>query len=105
MLADIVSLVGFAPQQDGRLVPYPELVGELFQAWLFQQEIAGRSFTPEQLAWLERIRDHVAAWLAIGADDFEHVQFAQHGGLGRAHDLFGKELNPLMNELNEVLAA
>ena len=28
-------------------------------------------FTTEQLAWLERIRDHVAASLAITADDFE----------------------------------
>ena len=67
VLTDMVSLVRFALEQDDELVPYPELVDERFQAWLLAQENAGRTFTPEQLAWLERIRDHVAASLAITA--------------------------------------
>ena len=63
VLTDLVSLVRFALDQDDELVAYPELVRERFHAWLLQQENAGRTFTPEQLAWLERIRDHVAASL------------------------------------------
>jgi type I restriction enzyme R subunit len=105
VLTDIVSLVRFALKQEDELVPYPELVGERFKVWLLQQENAGRTFTPEQLAWLERIRDHVAASLAISTEDLGEVPFAQHGGLGRAHELFGAELSPLLDELNEVLAA
>src|SRR5581483_6257 len=70
VLTDLVSLVRFALEQEDELVPYPELVAERFQAWLLQQENAGRTFTPAQLAWLERIRDHVAASLAISPDDF-----------------------------------
>ncbi len=67
VLTDLVSLVRFALEQEDELVPYPELVDERFQAWLLAQENAGRTFTPAQLAWLERIRDHVAASLAISA--------------------------------------
>jgi type I restriction enzyme R subunit len=103
VLTDIVSLVRFALHQEGELVPYPERVGERFEAWLLQQENAGRTFTPEQLAWLERIRDHVAASLGISTDDFAYTPFVEHGGLGRVSQVFGAELAPLLHELNEAL--
>ena len=70
-----------------------------------QQENAGRTFTPEQLAWLERIRDHVAASLAINADDFDYTPFVEQGGIGKAYEVFGDGLTPLLDELNEALAA
>ncbi|HZR93727.1 MAG TPA: type I restriction-modification enzyme R subunit C-terminal domain-containing protein, partial [Gaiellaceae bacterium] len=105
VLTDLVSLVRFALEQEDELVPYPELVAERFQAWLLQQENAGRTFTPAQLAWLERIRDHVAASLAISPDDFDYTPFVQQGGLGKAVELFGDELTPLLDELNEALVA
>src|SRR5581483_10234170 len=105
VLTDLVSLVRFALEQEDELVPYPELVGERFRAWLLQQENAGRTFTPAQLAWLERIRDHVAASLAISPDDFDYTPFVEQGGIGKAYELFGDELTPLLDELNEVLVA
>ena len=105
VLTDIVSLVRFALEQEDELVPYPELVGERFRAWLLAQENASRSFTPEQRAWLERIRDHVAASLSISTEDFEYVPFVEHGGLGKAFELFGDALVPLLEELNAALAA
>ncbi len=105
VLSDLVSLVRFALEQESELVPYPRLVDEHFRAWLLQQENAGRTFTPEQLGWLERIRDHVAASLTISPDDFEYAPFSQQGGLGKAHEVFGDELTPLLDELNEALVA
>jgi type I restriction enzyme, R subunit len=105
VLTDVVSLVRFTLQQDDELVPYPELVRERFATWLLQQENAGRSFTDEQLAWLEGIRDHVAASLGITADDFDYTPFVEQGGIGKAYELFGEELSPLLGELNEALAA
>ena len=33
------------------------------------------------------------------------VPFVQEGGLGRANQVFGDELGPLLQELNQVLAA
>ncbi|MBA3380625.1 MAG: hypothetical protein H0T97_01985, partial [Actinobacteria bacterium] len=41
--------------------------------------------------------------LAISADDFQYAPFIQHGGLGRAGQVFGSQLTPLLDELNEAL--
>jgi len=50
-------------------------------------------------------QDHVAANLAVEPDDFEYAPFAQEGGLGKVHQLFGAELNEIIEELNGSLAA
>ncbi|MDP9356139.1 MAG: DEAD/DEAH box helicase family protein [Chloroflexota bacterium] len=105
VLTDVVSLVRFALGQEDELVPFPDRVATRYAAWLAQQEANGRRFTPEQRRWLDAIRDHVAASLRIDSDDFDETPFSQQGGLGRAYDLFGSQLNPLLEELNEVLAA
>jgi type I restriction enzyme R subunit len=62
-------------------------------------------FSPEQLAWLELIRDHIATSLSIESNDFNYAPFSQRGGLGKAHQIFGNDLPKLLDELNEVLAA
>jgi type I restriction enzyme R subunit len=105
VLTDLVSLVRVALHHDDQLIAYPDLVNERYHAWLLQQENAGRVFTTEQLAWLQRIRDHVAASLAITTDDFSYTPFVEAGGLGKAAQVFGDEFGPLLNEINEVLAA
>jgi type I restriction enzyme R subunit len=105
VLTDLVSLVRVALHQDDQLIAYPDLVNERYHAWLLQQENAGRTFTTEQLAWLERIRDHIAAALQITTDDFGYTPFVEAGGLGKAAQVFGDRLAPLLDEINEVLAA
>jgi type I restriction enzyme R subunit len=118
ILTDLVSLVRFAIHQDNELVPFPEKVSANFNAWLAQQqnlsplpqgegkgEGRGCRFNTEQIHWLEMIRDHVAANLAVDRDDFEYAPFAQEGGLGKVHQLFGNELNKIIEELNGALAA
>ena len=57
------------------------------------------------MKWLEMIRDHIAANLGIELDDFEYAPFAQEGGLGRVHQLFGPDLTPIMENLNTALVA
>ncbi|MDQ3689502.1 MAG: DEAD/DEAH box helicase family protein [Chloroflexota bacterium] len=105
VLTNVVSLVRYALEQEDELVPFPQIVHERFDAWVAQQEASGRAFTDEQRVWLERIRDHIAASLTIAAEDFEAVPFVQQGGLGKAYELFGDKLTPLLDELTEVLAA
>jgi type I restriction enzyme R subunit len=108
ILTDLVLLVRFAMHQDNELIPFPERVNANFAAWLATQDegrASARQFTPEQMRWLEMIRDHIAANLGIEPGDFEYAPFAQEGGLGRVHQLFGEELEPLLQELSEQLAA
>ena len=79
--------------------------GHLGLKLLAQQENAGKQFTDEQRRWLEMIRDHIAANLTIEADDFEYAPFSQQGGLGKVYQLFGHELNAMIQQLNKKLAA
>ena len=105
LLTDVVSLVRFALHRDEALVPYPEQVQERFRTWLAQQRQTGQQFTPQQLEWLEMIRDHISTSLEIEVDDFAYTPFAEEGGLGKARKVFGEELDRVLRELNEVLAA
>ncbi len=106
VLTDIVSLVRYALHQEPVLVPFPEQVHERFDRWLVQQEnLRGQPFTAEQRRWLELIRDHVAANFAIQPDDFDYAPFTEQGGYGRAFKVFGPELRPLLDQLNEALVA
>jgi type I restriction enzyme, R subunit len=105
VLTNIVSLVRFALEQQDELVPFPDQVNERFAGWLIQQEQAGRTFTDEQVAWLERIRDHLAASLHIEVEDLMEAGFTEHGGIGKATQLFGDELPAVLAELEQELVA
>ena len=105
MLADIVSLVRYTLQQDDELVPFREQADRRFADWLAQQRSQGAEFTPEQLQWLEWMKDNIASELGITPESFEYTPFVEHGGLGRAYQVFGERLAPLMDELTEALAA
>ena len=103
--ADLVSLVRFSLEQQPVLSPFADSVTERFNEWLMDKAKAGVKFSPEQLAWLNLIRDHIATSLSIEPDDLELAPFNQRGGLGKAHQLFGEQLPKLLDELNQALAA
>jgi type I restriction enzyme R subunit len=104
-LTDLVSLVRYAVDGDGTLQPFTDSVKERFQLWLAEQEGLGRVFTDEQRLWLEAIAEHIGTSLAIEEEDFYETPFAQRGGLGKAYQLFGNGLAPLLDELNTRLVA
>jgi type I restriction enzyme R subunit len=103
--ADLVALVRFALEQQPVLTPFAESVSERFNEWLMDKAKAGTVFTPEQLAWLNLMRDQIATSLSIEPDDLDLAPFNQRGGLGKAHQLFGQSLVALLDELNVTLAA
>ena len=101
LLTDIVSLLRFATGESEVLEPFAESVNERFERWL---DLQGREFTAEQMAWLEMIRNHIATSLGFEEDDFDYTPFQERGGLLRARQVFGEELDDIMDELNESLA-
>jgi type I restriction enzyme, R subunit len=105
MLTDIVSLVRYALHQDNELVPFRDQVEARFTAWLAAQEQQGTTFTPEQMQWLTWMKENIAAEMGIAPDSFDYTPFVEHGGLGKAHQVFGARLSPLMDELTKALAA
>jgi type I restriction enzyme R subunit len=105
MLTDIVSLVRFTLQQEDELVPFRDQVDQRFSAWLSAQNAKGVSFTPEQLQWLTWMKDAIASDLGLSSESFEYTPFTEHGGIGKAAEVFGDELNPLIQDLSQELAA
>lgn len=103
LLTNIISLVRFALGQTDVLEPFPQTVDEKFQKWLADQELIGRTFTPEQMEWLSMIKDHIATSVNIGIEDFELAPFYEKGGPVRANSLFGMEIERLLQELNTAL--
>ena len=89
----------------GLLRPFEEVVRERFEHWLLAQRAQGRTFSSEQEQWLRDMANHIAGNVEITPDDFSDSPFAQRGGLGKVWQLFGNDLNPLMDELNRVLVA
>ena len=106
MLTEVISLVRFATGQADRLEPFRAVANSRFELWLGRQKKAGKSFTDEQLDWLRLIRDHIAANAAAGIDDLkEEPGFTDKGGLIKARQLFGAELDGVLDELNGALVA
>ena len=103
VFTNIVSLVKFAISKEGQLEPFPESVRQRFENWIAEQQANGSNFTDEQIQWLTAIAEHVGTSIEITPDDLESLPFSQKGGLGRAYQLFGDRLQPLLDELNEVL--
>jgi type I restriction enzyme R subunit len=105
LLTDIVSLVRFATHKDDELVPFGDEVRDRFDEWMAQQENSGRAFTAEQSRWLKMMRDHIATSVEMKVDDLDFAPFIEEGGLGKAVQVFGEGLTPMIEELNGALAA
>ena len=104
-LVDLVAIVRHALEPDELLIPLADQVEVRYREWLAEKEHIGQTFTPSQRKWLDAIKDHIASSLRIERDDFEYAPFSQMGGLGAVYGAFGGELDEVLAELNERLAA
>ena len=105
-LTDLVSLVRFALGLEGELKPFADEVDKRFQTWIFRHNAQrGTAFTPEQTEWLRLMKDHIASSCSISRDDFDYADLAGKGGLQKVWQVFGKELDALMDEMNAELVA
>ncbi len=105
-LTALVSLIRRACGIDAELKPYDSTIEANFKKWIFKQNAGQHNrFTPEQLDWLRMIKEHVVSSYHIEIDDLDYTPFDAKGGKGKMHQLFGNEMNEIIEELNEVLAA
>lgn len=105
-LTDLIALVRFATGQDDELKPFKDHVDKRFQEWIFRHNAQRTTaFTADQTEWLRMMKDHIAASCSISRDDFDYAEFADRGGLQKVWQLFGKELDGVMDEMNRELVA
>jgi type I restriction enzyme R subunit len=105
LLTDLVALIRYEVGVDAELRPYADTVRKNFQEWAFRKQAGQIKFTEAQMAWLHLVRDHIATSVHLDRDDLELGTMGQQGGLARMYQLFGEEMDTLIDELNETLAA
>jgi type I restriction enzyme R subunit len=101
-MADIISMVKKGAKESSPLFTAEERVQQAID-----RISIGRSFTDEQVKWLDYIRQHLIANLSIDREDFESMPvLANRGGWGPANRAFEGKLPELVSALNrEVVAA
>jgi type I restriction enzyme R subunit len=105
LLTDLVALIRYELKVDDTLRPYAETVRKNFQEWVFRKQAGNIKFTEEQMAWLRGLRDFMAESVHVERDDLELGDMGKQGGLARMHQLFGADMDSVLDELNETLAA
>ena len=105
LLTDLVALIRFELGVDSELRPYAETVKKNFQDWAFRKQAGNVKFTEAQMEWLRLVRDQIITSMRMERDDLELGTMGQQGGLAKMYQLFGAEMEAIMEELNETLAA
>ena len=105
-LTALVSLVRHACGIDKKLTAFDSTIEKNFNTWLFRQHTGNHNrFTPEQIEWLRMIKDHIVSSYHLDLDDLDYTPFDAQGGHGKMYQLFGNEMEKIIEELNEVLVA
>lgn len=104
-LIALVSLIRKVSGIDNALTPYDKTVDLNFQNWVFRKQAGPVKYTAEQMEWLRMIKDYIASSFHMDNEDFELDPFNKNGGLGKMWQLFGGEMNKIIDELNEILVA
>jgi type I restriction enzyme, R subunit len=99
-LADIISMVKHAAKSEEPIFTAEERVDRALK-----RVKSSKSFSTDQDQWLGLIREHLIKNLTIELDDFRNLPvFERHGGFAKARKVFDKQLEPLVDQLNEALA-
>ncbi|MBL3527972.1 MAG: DEAD/DEAH box helicase family protein [gamma proteobacterium endosymbiont of Lamellibrachia anaximandri] len=105
-LTALVALIRRVCEIDKTLSTYDATVRRNFQNWVMKHHAgAGEKFNEDQMQWLQMIRDHIISSFHFERDDLEMAPFDSQGGLGKMVQLFGADMDGLINEMNEELAA
>ncbi|WP_280553009.1 DEAD/DEAH box helicase family protein [Halomonas sp. 25-S5] len=105
-LAQIIALVRRVSGWDDKLTPYADTVRANFKRWVFGRHSGNQpKFNEAQMAWLEKIRDHITASFHIGVEDLDYAPFDAEGGRGRMWQLFGEDMENVLDQINDEMAA
>ena len=104
-LVALVSLIRKVAGIDASLTAYDKTVDKNFQDWVFKKQAGTLKFNDEQMQWLRMIKDHIAASVSFSIDDLDYTPFDAKGGKGKMWQLFGPEMENIIDEMNEALAA
>ena len=105
-LTALVALIRRVCGIDATISLYSDTVRRNFKNWIMTFH-SGRvkKFNEAQMEWLRMIRDHIMNSFHLDRDDLDMAPFDSKGGMGQMYNLFGDQMDSVIDELNEVLAA
>ena len=104
-LTALVSLVRRVIGLDSTLTNYESVVNKNFQEWVFKKQAGALKFTEEQMIWLRMIKDHISSSFHLDREDLDYAPFDSKGGVGKMYQLFGNEMDTIIDEINLALVA
>ncbi len=105
-LTALVSLIRNLCGIDKALTPYDKKIDENFKRWIFKQNAGQHNrFTEEQMNWLRMMKEHIVSSFHIEIENLDFTPFDAKGGRGKMWQLFGDEMQDIINELNKELVA
>lgn len=105
-LTALISLIRKTCGIDSVLTPYDRTIDENFKKWIFKQNAGQHNrFNEEQMNWLRMLKDHVVNSFHIDIEDLDFTPFDAKGGRGKMWQLFGEEMESIIEELNTELVA
>ena len=106
--SEIIALVSILRRLTGldkKLIGYDLTIDKNFQKWVFAKQAGSLKYSAEQMEWLRMIKEHIATSFHIEVDDLDYTPFDAQGGRGKMWQLFGEEMEIIIDEMNEALAA
>lgn len=112
-LVDIIQIIKYEWKMIPEIYPFEDLVRKNYKDWIFERNqnkqgsrgAGSEPFTPEQMQWLELIRDYIAVNASISPLAMRSGKFAELGGPMKFVRVFGSEAETIIDELNSKLAA
>ncbi|KAM3106399.1 type I restriction-modification enzyme R subunit C-terminal domain-containing protein [Phormidesmis sp. 146-33] len=103
-LVALVALIRRVVGIDSTLTSYETTVNRNFQEWVFGKQAGALKFSEVQMEWLRMVKDYLATSFHLEVGDLEYEPFGM-GGTVRMYELFGDEMESIIEELNESMAA
>lgn len=104
-LTAIVALIRRITGVDSKITEYSHKVNKNFSDWVFNKQSGKIKFSKDQMDWLHMIKDHISSSFHLEKDDLDLSPFDGKGGLAKMYDLFGKDMDKIISEMNEALVA
>lgn len=102
LLTNLVQLVRFAIGKDDTLEDFSSVANSRFELWKGRQIKRGIEFSQEQKELLTIIKDYIVANAYVNADDMQDA-LSDKGGIFKARQVFGQELDSILDDLSLAL--
>ena len=102
LLTNLVQLVRFTIGKDDTLEDFSSVANSRFELWKGRQIKRGIEFSQEQKELLTIIKDYIVANAYVNADDMQDA-LSDKGGIFKARQAFGQELDSILDDLSLAL--